>query len=354
MFKVRLGADMERLSAEEFKLAGKPSKPLPGVLKPLAFLSHEWCSINDLRQAGVCPESVEALIRTGVLSFGIGRETFPHAARAFYETQFPVHAAAFPLLNWLEGPLPINTIWIGLPLCHLTNIRHSTATGLASVLDGSNGSIIPLLGIFPFMNPTEKCLEYLHRTHTLACDAGKRLGALGGDHRVAWALLEAVRRSAPADLQMRYIHIDAHHDLYGSMDNVGAGNVAHSNFLLKLLANGTIDEAVLIGCRDDPVPINQILERGFGVASVADYSSAPKATRAKHYTHLSIDLDIIDPSIIPDVSSPLAGGWSVQTLKTTIRDILVNETIDSVSLVEPGMSTASAVIAKDILEALSG
>ncbi|WP_158215837.1 arginase family protein [Notoacmeibacter marinus] len=353
MFKVRLAAGVERLTTEEFKLVGTSSKPLPDALRPLAFLSREWWSINGLQQAGVSSENVEALIRAGILSFGLGRDSFPRAARTFYEAQFPVHAAAFPLLNWLDGPLPITTIWIGLPLCHLTNMRHSTATGLASVLDALNGTIVPLLGIFPFINPTEKCLEYLRRAHILACDAGKRLGVLGGDHRVAWALLEAVRRSTLTGRQMRYIHIDAHHDLYGSMDHARTDNVAHSNFLLRLLENGTIDEAVLIGCRDNPAPIKQVSERGFGVVSCADYASAPRAAREKRYTHLSIDLDILDPSIVPDVSSPLAGGWSLETLKTTIREILVSEAVDSVSLVEPGMSVASAAIARDILETLS-
>nr|WP_245278842.1 arginase family protein [Rhizobium leguminosarum] len=203
------------------------------------------------------------------------------------------------------------------------------------------------------MNPTEKCLEYLQRAHILACDAGKRLGVLGGDHRVAWALLEAVRRSKPTDRQMRYIHIDAHHDLCGSMDHARADNVAHSNFLLRLIENDTVDEAVLIGCRDNPAPIKQVCELGFSIVSVADYASAPRVAREKRYTHLSIDLDILDPSIVPDVSSPLAGGWSIATLKTTIREILVSETVDSVSLVEPGMSAASAAVAKEILETLS-
>lgn len=230
-------------------------------------------------------------------------------------------------------------------------MRHSTAVGLANVLDGLNERV-PVLGVFPSMNPNERCLQFLHRANILTFDVGKRLGMIGGDHRVAWALLEAVRRSIPAGAQVRYIHIDAHHDLYGSVASALA-DVAHSNFLLRLLADRTIDEAILIGCRDNPAPIKQVLEQGFVVASVDDYSSAPKAATTKQYTHLSIDLDILDPSVVPDVSSPLSGGWSVETLKTTIREILVSETVDSVSLVEPGMSAASAAIANDILVALS-
>ncbi|ANP89349.1 arginase family protein [Rhizobium leguminosarum] len=354
MFKLRLDDRVERLTTERIKLVGVPSKPLPDALKPLACLSREWCSTGDLREAGITPDKIEALIRAGVLSFGLGRESFPLVARTFYEAQFPVHAAAFPLLDWLDRPLPIDTVWIGLPLCHLTNMRHSTAIGLARVLDGLTGTGVPVLGVLPFMNPTEKCLQYLHRVHTLSFDAGKRLGILGGDHRVAWALLKAVRRSTPTGLQVRYIHIDAHHDLYGSIDHALSDDVAHSNFLLRLLAGGTIDEAILIGCRDNPAPVKQAVGRGFRVASVGDYSSVEKGARAKGYTHLSVDLDILDPSAVPDVSSPLAGGWSVDTLMTTIREILISETIDSVSLVEPGTSASSAAIANDILGALSG
>ncbi|WP_143534213.1 arginase family protein [Rhizobium sullae] len=47
--------------------------------------------------------------------------------------------------------------------------------------------------------------------------------------------------------------------------------------------------------------------------------SRKSGERETLHTHLAVDLDILDPSAVPDVSSPLKGGWSVETLTTTIQ-----------------------------------
>ncbi|RCS21485.1 hypothetical protein DUT91_23715 [Phyllobacterium salinisoli] len=54
------------------------------------------------------------------------------------------------------------------------------------------------------------------------------------------------------------------------------------------------------------------------------------------HTHLSVDLDILNPAVAPNVSGPIGGGWSVEQLIATIRSILRAETVNSVSFVEAG------------------
>ncbi|MDC9597091.1 arginase family protein [Xenorhabdus anantnagensis] len=364
MFSLKLDKRVEWVTSKWLKCYDNPPVSLPAPLQQLANLSREWYSVEELQREGISMNNIESLLRARLLCFGLNDTIFPVAGRSFYEEQFPDHAAAYPVKEWFCGPLPINTIWVGLPFCHLTNIRHSTALGLASIIDQLNGKDLPFLGVFPFMNPTELCIQHLCQVSLLASHAGKRLGVLGGDHRVAWAILKALRASMASDTKIRYIHIDAHHDLYGSSYKLPSEAIAHSNFLLSLLAEGTINEAFLIGCRDNPSPIERAINQGFPLTYASEYhpillktkslkAKLLKAKSEKIHTHLSVDIDILDPSIVPNVCSPINGGWSLEKLINMIRKILQEEVIDSVSLVEAGTTEESPFIAEQILSVMS-
>lgn len=354
MFSVKLNENLEEITNTSLKYIGKPPVVLPDILRTISSLSlGEWYSVEQLQCWGLNRFKIESLVRARYLSFGLGNTVFPIDGRLFYEMQFPVHAAAYPLRDWLCEPFPINTVWIGLPFCHLTHIRHSTALGLAHVIDHIDGAKIPFLGVLPFMNPSEFCIQHLHQINTLAVNSTKRLGILGGDHRVAWAILRALRSSIKDGSKLRYIHIDAHHDLYGPNQEIAADSVAHSNFLLNLVAEEIIDEAVLIGCRDKPAPVEHAIKCGYPIISIPEYQTVSKNLNKKIHTHLSVDFDILDPKIAPDVSSPIEGGWSVEHLIATIKKIFQAETINSVSFVEVGPIEYPGLIAEKILTVLS-
>jgi arginase len=191
-------------------------------------------------------------------------------------------------------------------------------------------------------------------------ERGERPIVLGGDHTVAIGSFSGVRRSLGSRARVGIVWVDAHPDL--NTPRTTPSNHGHGMPLSALLGLGhqllvnaggirgaklATEDVALIGIRSiDPGeadliarhPEMQVLlpstihERGVGEAlqPVLDWAAKLDAL------HLSFDLDAVDPSEAPGVTTPVRGGITRQ---------------DALAIVE-ALNGSGRLVASDVVEYL--
>lgn len=343
MFDCRLASKVYAITESTIHFSDGSSAPLLNELSGLANLTPEWQNPGQLANKGLLPWQLARLTAAGIVECGRDDTVFPWRARQYYERQFPERAQALPFTDWLARPAP-RLVWLGLPHSNLSSLRHSAATGLAAVVDALP-VYAPVLGVLPEAAPNERCAMNMKAMARLAAACGFRLGVLGGDHCAAWSLLSVLKSGCGVE-SVRYIHIDAHHDLYGIDEKGKPSGIYHSNFLANLLERHHVDQVRLFGCRDRGDPVLHSQRQGYDVKWISSPEELGRCTMYAH-THLSIDIDVLDPARFVGVSSPLSDGWSLEELVTAVRGVTSVVPVDSVSIVEAGsdcLDTIQAVV----------
>jgi|BioPla2DNA2_1021312.scaffolds.fasta_scaffold20704_2 arginase len=184
--------------------------------------------------------------------------------------------------------------------------------------------------------------------------AGEFPLVIGGDHSVALGSISAV---ATLEEDLGVIWVDAHGD-FNTAKTSESGNI-HGMILAALVGMGEeslvklhVDQVkikkenvVIFGVRDldegekalldrlevKYLPYSYIIKIGLvnALQEVVDYLSP----RIKQL-HISIDLDSLDPKIIPGVSVPVSNGFKKDDVITIVKALFTNFTISSSDIVE--------------------
>jgi arginase len=184
--------------------------------------------------------------------------------------------------------------------------------------------------------------------------AGEFPLVIGGDHSVALGSISAV---ATLEEDLGVIWVDAHGD-FNTAKTSESGNI-HGMILAALVGKGEeslvklhVDQVkikkenvVIFGVRDldegekalldrlevKYLPYSYIIKIGLvnALQEVVDYLSP----RIKQL-HISIDLDSLDPKIIPGVSVPVSNGFKKDDVTTIVKTLFTNFTISSSDIVE--------------------
>jgi arginase len=203
---------------------------------------------------------------------------------------------------------------------------------------------------------------------------------LGGDHSLAAGSVAAsadwVRHTASRPLGL--IWMDAHGDM-NTPESTTSGNV-HGMPLAALLGNAPAELAtiglspsvlaqhtVLVGVRNlDEREKTRIRESGVhvftmkdidreGIAAIADRALA-LATEGTGGLHVSLDMDVCDPSIAPGVGTPVKGGLDYREAHLMMELIADSGRLLALDLVEVNptldVRNATALLATEL--ALSG
>lgn len=339
MFDFRLSSDVRDITANTINFKSGSSVILPYELNHLCDLRADWQTIEVLSDKGFTLRQLIQLLDKGIVECGRGNAIFPWLARHYFESQFSANEKALPFIAWLTLPTP-KLVWLGVPHTNLVDLRHSTATGLAAIVDALPQNA-PIIGILPELEPNTRCANNIASMARLSINCDFKLGVLGGDHRATWSLLSVLKETCSIK-SVRYVHIDAHHDLYG-IDGVGGSiGVYHSNFLIDLLRSCYVDQVLLLGCRDRTEPVLFAQQQGFDIQQIETASEINGSTM---HTHLSIDIDVLEPSLFSGVSSPLGKGWSLEKLLGTVSDVAKTVKVDSVSVVEAGSNCPNTILA---------
>jgi arginase len=198
---------------------------------------------------------------------------------------------------------------------------------------------------------------------------------MGGDHSLA---IGSIAASAQSVFGLGVIWLDAHPD-FNTPETSPTGNL--HGMALAIAAgwgpaplvrlNGTApmvhpERIVIIGARSVDAGETSNLRRAgvrvydseyierFGVQSTVEEAVAYLAKRNVRALHLSVDIDVLDPSNWPGVSTPAQGGMTAQDLRVAARTIAELAPIAAMDLVEltPGEDAAGATVtaALDVAE----
>lgn len=154
---------------------------------------------------------------------------------------------------------------------------------------------------------------------------------LGGDHSLTGALLAGVHKFQGEPLAL--VCLDAHCD-YETWPATRPGGrpLTHANFLNDALESGCIHSAEIYGVRAllpgsaDALPTALTCFRDFSEASLSG-QRAP--------TYLSIDVDVLDPSVLKGTGHPEEDGLSLRDLKESISSIIRYRNVVAIDIVEP-------------------
>lgn len=306
------------------------------------------------------PEELAALLARGVAT----RSTTPLG---------PSWHRARPVAGWVAVGCPVS--WHSLPLADPAAGTALVRTALARRINGSGptywswgaGRHIPRDALIaadygdlihdPSIDSAADSQERLRFAVRQVLADGARPLVLGGDHSVAYPTVSAV---LDHHQNTRVVHLDAHAD----RAPIRRERPPHcGNFLSHLLDNYPNLEVLTIGVRgsDSGFPHDSGEKVAYLRAEDVGTRAANERIRAfvAHRTvHLTIDVDVVDPSEAPEVAYPVPGGPTMAQVAGLVRHVASCASIVGMDLSEvcpaPGLpnraATCLAQLATDILE----
>jgi agmatinase len=192
-------------------------------------------------------------------------------------------------------------------------------------------------------------MERIERAAREVVAAGQFLIGLGGEHSVTAPLVRAVRSTHP---RLGVLQLDAHADL---RDTFEGSPYSHACVMHRIL--------------DDDIPFAQVgvrsfsaeerilmRERGICTVLAAEAVSAPVGRwiggvlRAlPEEIYVTVDLDALDPAIMPATGTPEPGGLDWYRVLTVLREVASAKQIVGFDVVE--LAPLPGVVAPDFLAA---
>lgn len=171
-------------------------------------------------------------------------------------------------------------------------------------------------------------------------DGGRKVIAIGGDHTIALPMLRSVvGEYGPVAL----IHFDAHLDTWDTYFNAP---ITHGTIFRRAFEEGLLveDHSIHVGIRGPIYGRDDLADdRRFGFRTirasdvddlgVAGVIDAVTDRVADLPVYLSIDIDVLDPSVAPGTGTPEMGGLSGRELLRMLRG-LTGVNLVSADLVE--------------------
>lgn len=169
---------------------------------------------------------------------------------------------------------------------------------------------------------SEEMLSVTEQTVRKLIDDGKFVIGLGGEHSITTGLVEAYRKANP-DEAFTVVQIDAHgdlrHEYEGSIHN-------HACVMRRVVDMGlpTVQIGIRSICREEADLIKAkslSVFRAREIAMQPDWMERALASIQTPKVFFTIDLDGIDPTLIPGVGTPEPGGLNWYSLTTFLRRV---------------------------------
>lgn len=191
----------------------------------------------------------------------------------------------------------------------------------------------------------------LRKTKELLCH-GKFLTFFGGEHSVSIGIIEAFRNEYP---HLSVLQLDAHADL--RPEYLGSSY----NHACALHAASKETNLVQVGIRSMDSTEKQYLnpDQCFFAHEIHGDTSWMERSIALmgDQVYLTIDLDVLDPSIMPSTGTPEPGGMDWYTMLVYLEKVFRMKTIVGFDIVEfapiPGLKAPGFLVAKLYYKLLS-
>ena len=175
--------------------------------------------------------------------------------------------------------------------------------------------------------------------------AGRRQLAIGGEHTITPAIVQALARAYP---DLCVIHFDAHSDL---RDTFHGEKWCHATAMRRVLDLVPRDRLFQLGIRSfsQAAEMSELNVHPFEVLTPVERVRAAIGSRPVYVT---LDVDVLDPGAMPDVQTPEPGGCSYRELALSLVG-LAGLSVVGCDLVEvcpramqpsPGTATAAELV----------
>lgn len=262
-------------------------------------------------------------------------------------------------MNCDKEPGQADTVLFGAPFDSTTSYRPGTRFGSSAIRRESFGiesyspyqdrdleeTLTADIGDLELcFGDTGKALEAIEAQAEEILKAGKRPFMLGGEHLVT---LGAFRAAVKAYPELHVIHFDAHADLRD--DYLGA-KLSHACVLRRcweLVGDGRIFQfGIRSGDREEFLwGKEHVSTRRFDFEGLEETIAALKGKPV----YLTVDLDVLDPSVFPGTGTPEPGGVSFDALRRAVTQVCAGTWVAACDVNElsphydpSGISTAAA------------
>ncbi len=171
--------------------------------------------------------------------------------------------------------------------------------------------------------------------------SGRRVLALGGEHLITLPLLEAAISVHP---HLQLLQLDAHADL---REDYQGQRLSHATVIRRIL--GLSKDLVVYQCGVRSGTQEEMgLARRSGQIQVLKRHGICNSIFRNDPLYLTLDLDVLDPGVLPGTGTPEPGGWSFGALEEGLHALRGCQVVgaDVVELA-PGLdpSGVSAIVA---------
>jgi len=137
---------------------------------------------------------------------------------------------------------------------------------------------------------------------------------LGGDHLITLPIVEELFKKYP---QLQIVHIDAHTDL---REEYLGESVSHCTVMRKLIDHIGKGRLFQIGIRSGTEQEFKLAAEMKSIVQIDSTSLNSMLRRIrKKPVYITLDLDVLDPSILPGVGTPEPGGLNFKELISIVR-----------------------------------
>jgi len=144
---------------------------------------------------------------------------------------------------------------------------------------------------------------------------------LGGDHSITFPIVQALKKIEPLDV----IQFDAHLDYNDSVEGVRLANGSPIKRISELDFVAEIVQIGMRGIRTREDAFKDSMSRGNKIITISDLRrrGIEKVLRQipKGNLYVTIDIDVLDPSIAPGTSSPEFDGMTYHEMRDLLKGI---------------------------------
>jgi len=166
-----------------------------------------------------------------------------------------------------------------------------------------------------------RMVELVSKVVAELSSSGRVVVGIGGDHTVTLGLVKGLGR------QVSLVMFDAHLDY---RDEYPEGEkLSHATVLRRLKETGLVKDALVVGARGVSREEVEALDEGVRVlyawsdlSALRDELSALGKPR-----YVTVDVDVLDPSVAPGVSCPEPGGLSYLELQRALLEVLEDDVV---------------------------
>ena len=173
---------------------------------------------------------------------------------------------------------------------------------------------------------------------------------IGGEHSASIGAIRALCERCP---KLTVIHLDAHRDL--AFEFIGE-KYSHATVMRRAHEAGA--NLVQIGIRSSSLEEEEFVKSTYNIQTFKNRDAHKHMDAIKYYLtnidgpiYISVDMDVMDPAVAPDVGNPTPGGLLVHEMESILKT-LAHKNIVGLDVVETAsdrLGNVTAVVASKII-----